>query len=325
MNIPRSVIALAIFCVVGFVTPRCEAWNSTGHELVAQVAYDQLTPAAKAEIIAILKQHPRLNEDLLNDNPRAKDDNLAMFLRAATWPDMVRYPAHPMHHVEHHGPWHYVDFPFETDGVHGEQPEIEWDGHSDPANLFQAMDKALAELKDPQTPPQRKAIDVCWVEHLVGDIHQPLHASSWFSKEYPKGDQGGNLVMIRTEDNQTMPLHTYWDDVEGLSLDPSVIRKTADRIEAAHPPAELKDKVADLSPVDWAKESYALAKSVAYQNGTLPHITKAEWTKDASGTPPLPAGYHQQALATADLRIALGGYRLAAVLEEVAKEQGSAK
>jgi hypothetical protein len=315
----RSVIALAICCLSGFLASPCRAWNSTGHELVAQIAYDQLSPQAKTAIIAVLKHHPRLNEDLLGDVQKAKDDDLAMFLRAATWPDMVRYPAHPLHHTEHHSTWHYVDFPYETDGAQGLQPETQWDGHSDPANLFQALDKALAELKNPQTPLDRKAIDICWVEHLVGDIHQPLHASSWFSKEYPKGDQGGNLVMIRSENNQTMPLHTYWDDSEGLSLDPDSIRKTADRIEAEHPPAELKEKAADLTVVDWAKESYELAKTVAYQNGTLPHITKTQWTTDPGATPSLPAGYKQKALATADLRVALGGYRLAAVLEEVAK------
>jgi len=319
MAIRRFVIALAIFCFVGFLASPCNAWNSTGHEIVAQVAYDQLSPQARTAIIAVLKHHPRLNEDLLGDAQKAKDPDLAMFLRAATWPDMVRYPVHPLHHVEHHPTWHYVDFPFETDGVHGPTPETQWDGHSYPNNLAQAMDKAIADLKDPQTPLDRKAIDLCWVEHLVGDIHQPLHATSWFSKEYPSGDQGGNLVMIRTDNNETMPLHTYWDDVEGLTLDPDLIRKTADRIEAEHPPAELKDKVADLSVVDWAKESFELAKTVVYQNGTLPHITKTQWTVDPKPTPSLPPGYGQKALATADLRIALGGYRLAAVLEQVAK------
>jgi hypothetical protein len=35
--------------------------------------------------------------------------------------------------------------------------------------------------------------------------------------------------------------------------------------------------------------------------------------------PRLPPGYAQKSLATADARLALAGYRLAAVLEEVAK------
>ena len=320
MVIRPTVIALTILSFIGLCASRCNAWNSTGHEIVAQIAYDQLSPQTKAKIVAVLKNHPRLNEDLLHDTDRAKDPDLAMFLRAATWPDMLRYPAHPMNHTEHHPKWHYVDYPFELDGVKGQQPDVQWDGHSFPINLIQAMQMLTLQLKDPRTPLDRKAIDICWVEHLVGDIHQPLHATSEFSKEYPQGDQGGNLEMIRTGPHVTMPLHTFWDDVEGLSLDPDVIRKTADRIEAEHPAAQLKDQIADLSVVDWAKESFELAKTVAYMNGNLPHITKTQWLTDPSSTPALPEGYQQKALAVADRRIALAGYRLAAVLEQIASD-----
>jgi S1/P1 Nuclease len=319
MSMRPSAIVFTILSLIGLTTAPCFAWNSTGHELVAMIAYDQLSPQTRSKICDVLKHHPRLSEDLLHDTNRAPDDNLAMFLRAATWPDIVRYPAHPMNHTEHHPHWHYVDFPFDLDGVKGPQPVTQWDGHSFPDNLIQAMQMLTAQLSDPQIAPGRKAIDLCWVEHLVGDIHQPLHATSMFSKEYPHGDQGGNQVMIRTSPSITMPLHTFWDDVEGLSLDPNVIRKTADRIEAEHPAAQLKDRVADLSVVDWAKESAALAKSVAYLNGTLPHATKAQWIDDPSSTPALPAGYERKALETADLRVALAGYRLAAVLENIAK------
>ena len=285
------------------------------------IIYGTLSPSTKAAIVTILKSHPRLNEDLLHDEVRAKDDDLAMFLRAATWPDMVRYPAHPMTHTEHHSKWHYVDFPIETDGVKGPQPSLQWDGHSDPANLVEAWQKALAELKNPQTAKDRKAIDVCWVEHLAGDIHQPLHATSWFSNEFPQGDQGGNLDVIQLENKEIVNLHYYWDSVEGMSMDPADIRKIADRIESEHPAAALKDRAADLSVVDWAHESLALARSVVYQNLKLPHATREPGGAPLPTTAPeLPAGYAQTALATADERIALAGYRLAAVLDQIAKE-----
>jgi hypothetical protein len=226
-----------------------------------------------------------------------------------------------MNHTEHHSRWHYVDFPFEQDGVKGPQPNLQWDGKSDPANLVQAMQKALTELKNPQTPAPRKAIDLCWVEHLVGDIHQPLHATSWFSKEYPQGDQGGNLVAMKNGD-EVENLHFFWDSIEGMSMDPEQIRKTADRIEAEYPLSKLKDRAADLSVVDWAHESRALAQSVAYLNGTLPHVTRTPGPGATmpSEAPALPTGYAQAALATADERVALAGYRLAAVLDQIAKE-----
>jgi S1/P1 Nuclease len=319
MTIRPCVIALSVLSLVGTFTSSCYAWNSTGHEVVAQIAYDQLSPQARAAVFAVLRNHPRLNEDLLSDSDRAQDTGLAMFLRAATWPDMVRFFTNPLMHTENHPKWHYMDFPFELDGVQGPMPDVHWNGHSDPANLPQAMDKMLAELKDPTTPKDRKAIDMCWVEHLVGDIHQPLHATSLFSKEFPRGDQGGNQVFVKNAKNVSMPLHTYWDDVVGMALDYNSIRKIADRIEAEHPAAQLKDQVSDPSLIDWAKESFETAKSVVYMNGTLPHVTKTEAISDPNSVPVLSAEYQEQSIATADMRIALAGGRLAALLEQVAK------
>jgi hypothetical protein len=318
MTLRPSVIAVAILSFIGIAAPTCNAWNSTAHEIIAMIASDHLSPKASSAIIAALRNHPRLNEDLLRDAGQSEDPNLAIFLRAATWPDMVRFLTNPLSHTEQHSKWHYVDFPFDQDGAHGPQPVVQWDGHSEPINLLQAMDKMLAQLRDPQMPKDRKAIDLCWVEHLVGDIHQPLHATSWFSKEYPQGDQGGNLVLVRNGENVIIPLHTYWDDVEGLSLDPNNIRKAADRIEAEHPIAQFKDQAADLSVVDWAKESFEIAKRAVYQNGTLPHATKAEGVADPNSIPALPDHYAEQALAAADTQVALAGYRLAAILEQLA-------
>src|SRR5208337_3603854 len=123
------------------------AWNSTGHEVITTIAYDQMSPQARTAIVDILKNHPRLYTDLLHDEQRVKDDGLAMILRASTWPDMIRYPLNPMNRTEHHGRWHYADFPYETDGVTGRQPVLQWDGKSDPANLVQAMQKMRQQLR----------------------------------------------------------------------------------------------------------------------------------------------------------------------------------
>jgi S1/P1 Nuclease len=300
---------------------RCQAWNSTGHETVAMIAWDQLSPDARVKLVAVLDNHPRLKEDLLADISPDEPKDVATFIRAATWPDMVRYPMNPLHQTEHHPKWHYIDYPVEMDGVHGQPQKETWDGHDDPANILQAYQKCLGELKDPATTKDRKAIDLCWVEHLVGDIHQPLHATALYSKEFPQGDQGGNLEFIHdpNSDFPTEALHTYWDDLEGLSLKYDDIRKTADRLEKEHPADTLKDQVADLSMLDWAHESYELARKVAYANGTLPHAGKQEALQNAKLAPTLSAQYIQDAQATADLRVALGGYRLGAVLEDAAK------
>jgi hypothetical protein len=303
----------------------CLAWNSTGHELVAQIAYDQLSAVARAKLVTALLYHPRLTQDLLQGITPGEDPDRAIFLRAATWPDMVRYPTNPLQHTENHPIWHYVDYPYEFDGVQGPVVVEQWDGKSDPANLLQAMAKVRAELADAKTTPDRVAIDLCWVEHLVGDIHQPLHAVSLFSKQYPTGDRGGNSQILHNDGTlianaPTINLHFIWDAMEGLSLDPDVIRKEADRIEHEHPVTETQtDNVAVGDVAEWAKESFAYAKSTAYLDGKLNHATQDEVNMNPDLAPPLPPDYMKNGQALADQRIAQAGYRLAALLEEIAK------
>lgn len=45
-----------------------------------------------------------------------------------------------------------------------------------------------------------------WLLHLIGDIHQPLHAMQRFDRLRPNGDRGGNEIELRTGN-----LHAYWD------------------------------------------------------------------------------------------------------------------
>ena len=48
--------------------------------------------------------------------------------------------------------------------------------------------------------------------HYIGDIHQPLHATSRLDKNYPKGDAGGNFVQLPSKDG-AKNLHAVWDSV----------------------------------------------------------------------------------------------------------------
>jgi hypothetical protein len=41
-----------------------------------------------------------------------------------------------------------------------------------------------------ENDPERKAIALAWLFHLVGDVHLSLHAAQLFTVEYPQGDRG---------------------------------------------------------------------------------------------------------------------------------------
>jgi hypothetical protein len=317
-------IFVGLCCVLFCPIHSAMAWNSTGHATVALIAYDQLSPEDKKVLTDTLKQHPRLDKDLLGNADVGDDLDQVMVMIAATWPDMVRPPlnrgiGNPMSHVENHPTWHYVDYPFDPDGKDHPAPVEQWDGKSDPANLLQAMQKVTSELTDPTTATSRRAMDFCWVMHLTGDIHQPLHAASFFSKDFPDGDRGGNSILVWVG-GQSVPLHSIWDDLEGFNTRLTDIRAIADRLEKAHPPSEFTDQLTKTNVKDWALESFELAKSKVYLNGKIPGVPNSVVNDRSELIPVLSAQYMADAYAVADMRVALAGYRLAALLHQLTSE-----
>src|SRR5262249_33646350 len=134
-----------------------------------------------------------------------------------------------------------------------------------------------------------KAVAASWVFHLIGDIHQPMHAVSYFSsdKAFQTGDLGGNKFGVRVG-NEKWKLHAYWDDLLGVDRDyaddsdahqvelyKSAI-KVAERLRGLALTNADKKLLADNTTFDsWSKESFELAKSVAYQKGDGSGLLKA--------------------------------------------------
>ena len=50
----------------------------------------------------------------------------------------------------------------------------------EPVNILTEMAENKRIVKD-ETDPERKAIALAWLFHLVGDIHQPLHTTQLFT------------------------------------------------------------------------------------------------------------------------------------------------
>ena len=136
--------------VVLFLHSSAAAWNSTGHKATAYVAWQAMTPETRERVAAVLQRHPRYEQDLLRDMPADfADPHLYAFMMAATWPDMIRSPRHPMMRTHHKGQWHYINFAFvppgETVDVLADQLEA-WEPGAEPANILQAMAKCIADL-----------------------------------------------------------------------------------------------------------------------------------------------------------------------------------
>ena len=180
---------------------------------------------------------------------------------AAAWPDEVR--SDKKHPEYNHPKWHYTDEPFKPAG----QPRSVKTVPPDDENIMMAYGKNVAILKNELETPRNRAIAVCWVFHLIGDIHQPCHTTSLFTTEYPKGDKGANLIFVKVGPGcDVIPLHWLWDDPILGSEDLRDARKAA--VELRNRPEFARARLAELdtesSFEQWKDASMKLAKEVVY-------------------------------------------------------------
>jgi hypothetical protein len=316
-----SVFVLCVSAVPGF------GWNSTGHKVVAFIAWDQLTPKTRQAVTDLLKQHPRYDKDLLLDAPadESPDEQArTAFATAATWPDMVRSQNNPMNATHNHPAWHYIDIPYCV----GNQKVTEAPPAGPaPHDAIEALIKNTADLKDPAVSPGEKAVSICWIEHLTGDIHQPLHAVSLYSPQFPDGDRGGNMETVLREPpypDSATKLHTLWDALLGNFQSEELTRSVAAGI-AADPRfsrEKLKDQLAVTDFMSWAKESHDLAIKYVYLDGTLKSSTAQTHGGRRGGDggdmiPGVPPGYMISAENLAAHQAAVAGARLADELNKI--------
>jgi acid phosphatase len=278
---------------------------------VAQIAWDALAPAVRARAAELLRLNPQYVAWTVNIAAEKRDQ--IAFVRAATWPDFIRgahaytsdgpdngnrppprpeasqnigYSDHFMHKY-----WHFIDEPFSTDGSPLQPPPS-----PNAQTQIALFRKALAS---PLTSDDVKSYDLAWLLHLVGDVHQPLHATARFTSGQPNGDAGGNLVMIDCAGCQETNLHRFWDDTPGVGDNADDAIAAARTLPAADPrQAAVRDEKV------WIDESFEIAKSVVYQ------------TPIGAGAGPftLTDGYKTTAALTARQRVALAGARVALLL-----------
>jgi hypothetical protein len=287
------------------------AWFNGGHMVVAYIAYQNLTPEIRSRVDDLLK----LNNMYAQWTAGVPDSQkgVAAFVKAATWPDCIKnakcspgftsdggdnppgastdgqnigYDDKLMHKY-----WHFVDVPYSA-GAPGQPPKT-------PNALTQIV--LFTQAISSSESDNVKSYDVVWLEHMVGDVHQPLHCTSRFTKNHPKGDAGGNLVYFC--DKCKDELHAYWDGLLGDDLTVDQVAKKGAALLKAGKPAGADNAV----PSSWVDESFALAKDDAYASPI---------SNDNKPGPSARPDKMYQAAATKDanLQVRLAGYRLAAIL-----------
>jgi hypothetical protein len=268
---------------------------------IAAVAYERLDPAVRAKVDALIKLNPDYSK-WIGGVADANRDRFA-FVHASTWADDIKgedgYTDSGDTPTSHnaarnigyadklrHKYWHYLDLPFSPDGTAVRPP--------DPVNALTQIE-ALTTALASNASDDVKSYDLVWLIHLVGDAHQPVHATSRFTAADP-GDNGGNAETVTPMNAATESLHAFWDGLLGDRLTPD---QSVSMAASLPQPDPVRASRAD--PETWFDESEAAAEAFAY----APPIG------DGDGPYNLTDGYQQKAIEIARAQAAVAGARLA--------------
>lgn len=300
MSRPALLFVSTLLLLLTGAVSRLVAWNRPTHMVTGAIAYDELqttSPQTLTRVVSILRQHPdfqlrwapKLNDPKLSDDER----NQYLFMLAARWPDDIRGT------TGDHPTWHYINYIYAP-----EQGIVRTDTILSTGETILQAFALNQQIVRGNAPDSAKAIALCWLFHLAGDVHMPLHTTTLVDNQFPQGDRGGNLFKIKVlMSAQTINLHSFWD---GMLLD-------ADDYASVHTLAAQihqtvgRDQLPQLCKPDmvaWSKESFQLAQDNAYRSNTLLAGTDQEGAV-------LPSDYVATVKPIARRQVALAGYRLA--------------
>jgi hypothetical protein len=311
----RFVICLLVLLALPSAS---RAWGTNGHAMVADIAMDVLSDpktGSPSTVAALQKLLPYAHKVDTGTLP------VSTIADIASAPDSWRATGHP-----ETTQWHFVDIPLkETAYDEARDCHFSDDGqsHVDATNCIVAKLPAfVAILADKSKTDDERGFALAFVVHLVGDLHQPLHAED-------DHDKGGNDVKFTWRGGATQTnLHTVWDStlidehfhlpVAHKDPDPNKNYKVdlapAAQAEKTLDPAACADKrdswvkpgvTRDMAGAvrDWANQSHQLAAAV-YAN--LPAGYPAGWED----------GYARYADPVIACQLERAGARLAQVLRE---------
>jgi hypothetical protein len=297
MKASLAILTVAV-ASMGFAS-NARAWGPEGHALVADMAEAHLDEGARTEVARLLA--------LDDGGPKRHLDEIS------SWADEIR-SSHP-----ETGTYHYVDIPLHADG-YDEQRDCHFDKDQhrvgEATCVVAKLPFFIRVLADKSHADKERLEALKWIVHLVGDIHQPLHAED-------NHDKGGNGLVL-TYNGVDTNLHAVWDlgIIEEhyawqlgwhYSFDHDAVRARAAELDSQIQPSQRKawapaNPDADFANavIGWANDSHALAQ-VVYAK--LPAPMAPGWDR----------AYQDYAWPVVQTQLDKAGVRLAAVLNQALK------
>jgi len=223
---------LVLVANVSLLASNTLAWGPDGHRVVGALALDQLDEQARTELYRLMETEDR--------------DELVEW---CNWPDIDRATEDGAFRA----PKHYVNM---AQGASLYDRERDC---PDGMCLTESIGEFRAEMIDPQLPRRTRKEAFAWVCHLLGDVHQPLHAGFGH-------DRGANDVAVQFN-GEDIDLHWFWDG--------ALIAERSESWTALY--LQLKDRSGSLQAADWdneksafwTNESHAFAEHFSYPDSPV--------------------------------------------------------
>ena len=311
-NVRMSLVS--ILCGVLICQPAW-SWGDVGHKVVARVAAQKLTPAARSKVAALLGSE---------DDPASVSDAMA---DAAVWPDHVARTKFPQS-----APWHFIDLSLKN-------------GENDIPNPFLNENTSFGKIIRFATAIQRGEPDevaepgsnLMFLIHFAADLHQPLHDAT-------DQDRGANCVKVKyplTNGglSRQEKLHHAWDTgilEDNLGTDDRALALhfvrdfdiASDEDQKAILLADPRTSDLKTAVHAWAMEAHKLAVDEVYRplRPEVPVLEFAEVDSSCANAAPftrtlriLDSDYVTNAARIMDQQLLAGGIRLAALLNTIAQ------
>lgn len=210
-------IILCCFLIVQSSFANEMEWSRTGHRTIGEVAQNHLSGKTR-----------RALEKLLDGQSLALISNFGDEIKA----DRA---------YSRFEPWHYVNYPMDK-----KYTDVKPSASGD---IVVGIEKCMAVIRDKNSSRDDQVFYVKMLVHLIGDLHQPMHAGRL-------EDKGGNDIQLRWF-GQGTNLHRLWDSNMINDYGMGYVEL------ANNLPKLSKDEIKAIQKggvYDWVEESHDLAE-----------------------------------------------------------------
>jgi hypothetical protein len=289
-----KIIYCAVFCIALIISNPSLALGKLGHQVVCQLAFEQLSYVKQNKITTLLNAIPKQHQSLINRYNYKKENQVITFAQACTWADAIKR----LEEFKEYNAWHYMNVSRSHKKINANDCEQDC--------LPQAILKHQKILSQNNAGSQwNQTQALLFLSHWLGDIHQPLHIS--FSD-----DSGGNKVKFSHFETKCSNLHRYWDDCilyKGKNAKTKWLEILRSQLNQTTQPSWKPEHV-----WQWADESFQIIKS---PNFNYCQMNSQGSCEKPSGKIRLPSNYlvlHQPIMEQQLLRAA---QRLTNLLEAI--------